>query len=206
MSELLDKPNCTELFPIPLQTLKNKLDMFAAFDQTELETVADHYPAVTHATHPVASLMNFRGRPELWLKGNPLAHSDPERLMRRREAYRYGVTLAASLLLRRTLQLGMDIQPDLDVDDDTVVTAEIFDAARASRRFLVRQFIDTDQDVLEMVVEHMELPALRQHMTWLTGREHEPGHHDYFHVGLGDCLAEYAIRHGDSQVETVPLA
>jgi hypothetical protein len=204
MTEMLTTPDTTKVLPIPLQTLTDKLDLFAGFDRAELQMITAHQPAALPERHPAISLMRFRARPELWDVSSPETH-DAVRLERRREAYRYGVTVASSLLLRRSIQLGLDTKTEEKVADDSVVTGEIFDAARISSRFLVSQFIDTDEDVLDIIIDHMEMPALQNHMPWLTGHEHDPGHRDYFHVGLGDRLAEYAIRRDSMRPETVPL-
>jgi hypothetical protein len=204
MTEMLATPNTTKVLPIPLQTLTDKLDLFADFNYAELRAVAEYHPATVQQNNPVAALMSFRGRPELWapsnLDGDTAAH-----MGRRREAYLYGVTVATSLLLRRSMQLNLDITPEMQSTDSSVVTGEIFDAAATSSRFLVSQFIDTDGDVLDIIIDHIETPALQNHMPWLTGHEHDPGHRDYFHVGLGDRLAEYAIRRVGAHPKTVPL-
>lgn len=204
MTELLTTPTAAKVLPIPLQTLRDKLKLFAGFDHAELKMIAAHHPATLPEHHPASSLMQFKARPELRDTNTP-GVTDIARLERRREAYSYGVTVASSLLLRRSEQLGLDVEAEKDVVDDSVVTGEILDAALASSRFLVSQFIDTDKDVLDIVIDYMETPALQNHMPWLTGHEHDPGHRDYFHVGLGDRLAEYAIRHDGAHPETVPL-
>lgn len=201
MTEMLKMPKAIKVLPIPLRTFTDEVDLFAGFNHTQLQAIAAYQPATMPPQHPVAALESFRGRPELW------DGCDPEvaRLERRREAYKYGVTVGTSLLLYRHIQLGVDIAAERDVVDDSAVTGEIFDAARASSRFLVSQFIDTKEDVLDIVISRMEVPALHNRMPWLTGHEHDPGHRDYFHVGLGDRLAEYAIRHDGARPETVPL-
>lgn len=201
MTKMLATPDTAKVLPIPLPTLMENLDLFAGFNHIQLQAIAAQQPAAMPAQHPVVALESFRGRPELWNGGD----QEIARLKRRREAYTYGVTVGTSLLLLRHMQLNLDIATEIDATDNSAVTGEIFDVARASGRFLVSQFIDTDEDVLDIVISRMEVPALHNRMPWLTGHEHDPGHRDYFHVGFGDRLAEYAIRHGDMHPKVVPL-
>lgn len=193
-----------QFYPIPEHSLERKLGLFAQFDESELSEVTSNRLHVLPKGNPLRTLIVPGVRPELSFRG-VTSFAERTQVERRRGAYRLGTVVGGALVVRRAVDLGLDVKTITDNQDSSVVMGAVFDAAYAGRRFPVTQYFDTDTDVQDMLVTLAEEPWIRQQVHLFHGHEHEPGHIDYFQVGLGDALAEHFTRTTGQQSQTISL-